>query len=221
MSSLNVHIGRISVAFGLLAVVTGCAPPTETEKRADGGLGGPPKALQLMDLAGAIVDPLQQSTARVTVFIFTRVDCPVSNRYAPEIKRIFQEFRPRGVAFYLVYPDPDQATEGIIQHMKEYDYPFRALRDTKHDLVARSGATVTPEAAVFLQNGELAYCGRIDDWYADFGKARAAPTQRDLRTALRAVLAGRAAPSPTGKAVGCYISDLSPSSGSHGKQQTP
>jgi len=217
MSSRNVRHGWIAITVSLAVSMTGCARSSETEKTANHDAEGERASLQLIALDGAIVDPLNAAASPVSVFVFTRVDCPVSNRYAPQVRRIFEEFSPKGVAFYLVYPDPEQTADGIRRHMQEYGYAFPALRDPNHQLVARCGARVTPETAVFLGSGELAYRGRIDDWYADFGKPRAAPTRHDLKEALRAVLAGKQAPQPTGKAIGCYISDLSSGSGSHGK----
>jgi hypothetical protein len=56
--------------------------------------------------------------------------------------------------------------------------------------------------------GGLAYRGRIDDLYPELGKKRAAPTKRDLREALAAVLAGKPVPVPRTEAVGCSIPDL-------------
>jgi hypothetical protein len=32
------------------------------------------------------------SAARARVFLFVRTDCPITNRYAPELQRLFQEF---------------------------------------------------------------------------------------------------------------------------------
>ena len=32
----------------------------------------------------------------MTVLIFISTDCPISNRYAPEIKRLHDEFAPKG-----------------------------------------------------------------------------------------------------------------------------
>ena len=69
-------------------------------------------------------------------------------------------------------------------------------------------ARVTPEAAIFLPNRKLAYHGRIDDRYIDFGKARNAPTTHDLEAALEAVIAGKPVPSEATRAVGCYLADL-------------
>lgn len=164
--------------------------------------------LRLFDLSGKSVDPLKGDEAKAKVFLFTRADCPISNRYAPEIQRMHEEFSGQGVEFFLVYPDPDQTAEGIRKHMREYDYKCQALRDPNHALVEYTGAEFTPEAAVLLPSGEMVYRGRIDDRYVDFGKARAQASKHDLQDALEAVLAGQPVTHRTTKAIGCYISDL-------------
>ncbi len=41
-----------------------------------------------------------------------------------------------------------------------------------------------------------------------FGKKRPAPTQRDLRDALTAIVAGKKVPTPRTEAVGCSVPDL-------------
>src|SRR5213075_2609752 len=109
-----------------------------------------------------------------------------------------EKFSPRGVAFYLVHPDPDESARAIEKHLMEYGYPFAAVRDPKHKLVKLAEAKITPEAAVFDREGKLLYHGRIDDRYIDFGKARAEATQKDLEMALEAILAGKAAPAAGG-----------------------
>ena len=167
----------------------------------------PREPLPVLDLTGQRVDPFA-TDARVTVFVFARSDCPISNRYAPELRRLHQKFANRGVEFWLVYPDPDESVETIRRHLKAYDYPWDALRDPEHALVRLSRARITPEAAVFVGPDDLAYRGRIDDLYVDFGKTRAAPSVRDLEQALEAVLAGRPVTHPVTRAVGCFISDL-------------
>ena len=153
------------------------------------------------------MDPLS-GDAPATVFLFTRSDCPISNRYAPEVGRLQERFSNRDVEFWLVYPDPDETTETIRRHMEEYGYRFGALRDPGHELVRRTGATITPEAALFDGNGTMVYRGRIEDRYVAFGKARATATRHDLEDALLAVLDGGTVREPTTKAVGCFIADL-------------
>lgn len=171
-------------------------------------VAAPAEPIRLLDLAGDPVDPFDGGQAGALVFLFVRTDCPISNRYAPEFRRIFDEFSARGVRFWLVYPDPDEPIAAIRRHIADYDYPGDPLRDPKHDLVRRTEATVTPEAAVFSPEGQLTYRGRIDDRYVAFGKTRPAPTTRDLRQALEETLAGKPVSRPRTRAVGCYIPGL-------------
>lgn len=162
----------------------------------------------LTDLDGNEVRSLAAGGSLATVFVFTRSDCPISNRYAPEVRRMAEEFSPRGVEFRLVYLDRDETTEQIRAHMAEFGYVCGALRDSRHELVALTGASVTPEVAVFLADGCMVYRGRIDDRWVDFGKARAAATRHDLEEALESVVAGRPVERPETEAVGCFIPDL-------------
>ena len=165
------------------------------------------KQIGLVDLDGRSFDPLSSNDAKARVFIFVRTDCPVSNRYAPEVKRLVQKFGPQGIDFFLVYPDPVSTVEHIRRHLKDYDYQVTALRDPEHSLVIHTGATVTPEAVV-LAVGQIIYRGRIDDRYVAFGTVRPSPTVNDLTDILVAILKGAKPEFRTTQAVGCYISDL-------------
>lgn len=185
--------------FGALAILTvGVARGGQTAA----------EQLSLLDLAGRSVNPLHATNSKATVFVFIRSDCPISNRYAPEVRRLYEKFAPRGVTFWLVYPDPNEAPGSIRRHLKEYEYPAGALRDPSHSLVTLTGVKVTPEAAVFVGAGKMVYHGRIDDLYVDFGKARRAPTTYDLERVLEAILAGKPVLEASTPAVGCFISDL-------------
>jgi hypothetical protein len=165
--------------------------------------------IRLPAVGGGVVAPLVPDTdQRATVVLFVRTDCPISNRYVPELQRIYEAYAQRGVAFWLVYPDPDAQDDAIRAHIEEYGYPMRALKDPDHRLVGHAGATITPEAALFDAGGDLVYLGRIDDRYVDFGKARPEPTRRDLALALDAVLEGRPVENDRTRAIGCFIGDL-------------
>jgi hypothetical protein len=160
-----------------------------------------------VDLAGKPQDPFH-STARARVFLFVRSDCPLTNRYAPELQRIATEFGGRDVQFWLVYPDPAETASGIENHIAQYRFPGRPLRDPRHQIVKRAQATIAPEAAVFDGAGRLAYVGRIDDRYVEFGKERPAARTHDLEEAIAAVLAGKPAPEPRTRAIGCFLADV-------------
>ena len=153
----------------------------------DGQVGGAPATsvpVRVLDLDGRDVDPLDQPGSRAMVFIFTRTDCPVANRYAPAIQRLRDEFTRQQVTFRLVYVDPAEPAEAVRSHLRDYRYHIVALRDPSHALVALSGARATPEAAVFTSDRRLVYRGRIDDRYVDLNQVRAAPTRHDLREVL-------------------------------------
>ena len=159
------------------------------------------------DLTGKAAQLFDKDRSRPTVLIFVRTDCPISNRYAPELIRLHKEFSDRA-DFYLVYADPASSAGAIQQHMAEYGYTFGALRDPGHDLVKRAKARVTPEAAVFSASGHLLYHGRIDNRYVDFGKSMPHPTRRDLEEALRAVVVGKPVQVATTAAIGCFLADV-------------
>lgn len=163
-------------------------------------------AVSALNLSGNRVDPFQMSDGKALVLIFMRTDCPISNRYAPTIQALSKKYAGTAVMI-LVYPDKSETAQDIEKHLQEYGYKIPALRDTQRELVNVSKVEITPEAAVFDRSGELIYHGRIDNWYKDFGHARAAPTTHELDQAIQATVGGTQAPASIG-GVGCYISDL-------------
>lgn len=177
----------------LLAGAAACASP------------GAPVRTSVRDLQGRPLDPLVASEGDAVVLIFVDPECPISNAYAPEVRRLYDEFTSRGADFYLVYADAGRTPEELRAHVAAFEYPMPAVRDAEHELVRRTGASITPEACVFSARGELVYRGRIDDRYVDFGKQRAAPTRRDLRDAIESTLGGEHPPEPWPPAIGCTI----------------
>jgi thiol-disulfide isomerase/thioredoxin len=168
-------------------------------------------SVQIVDVDGRVLKPFDPSGAASLVF-FVSTDCPVSNSYAPEIQRICREYGPRGVECSLMYEDLETAgrrlDDAVRKHMREYGYSgIPAAVDRSRVIAKRANASVTPQAVVVDRGGEIRYRGRIDNFYAAFGKPRQQVTEHDLRNAIDAVLAGRAAPKRETDAVGCYIVD--------------
>ena len=161
----------------------------------------------VVNLAGAAVDPLQSAPGKITVLVFVRTDCPISNRYAPTINRLAAAYADK-VAFWLIYPARTETAEMIRKHEREFGFKIPAARDVQHSLAKKSHAAITPEAAVFDANHRLIYHGRIDDLYEDFGRARRAPTTHELEDVIQAALSGKSPVTDAMPAVGCYISDL-------------
>jgi len=167
--------------------------------------------VELRNPDGQMIQPFSRSDAKATVFVFVRMDCPISNRYAPELQRLNEKYRTRGVNFWLVYPGRKVSPTSIQAHLREYAYTLPALRDPEQQLVKLTGVRVTPEVAVYAGAGDqarLVYHGRIDDRVVDFGKARQAASVHDLEETLDSILNGRPVRTSVTRAIGCFIADL-------------
>ena len=158
-----------------------------------------------IDLSGKTRDVFGVESSILNVFFFVRTDCPISNRYAPELERLQREFAPRGVAFWLVYPDADETAASIETHRREYRLSLPALRDPEHRLVDFAEAKATPEAALFSKDGSELYHGRIDNRFVDLGQERPEPTVRDLESAITNALEGKPITKAETPAVGCIL----------------
>jgi thiol-disulfide isomerase/thioredoxin len=143
-----------------------------------------------------------------TVLFFVATDCPIANRYAPELGRIVRDYGPKGVSFIFVYVDPSQTSAQVGGHLKEYKLQAPGVLDLKHQIVKAAGATVTPEAVVLARNGKMVYRGRIDDLFLEHGRAKATAKNQDLRNALNQFLAGKPVKVPQTPALGCSIPPL-------------
>jgi hypothetical protein len=162
-------------------------------------------SLEITGVTGETLRPLEPSGA-ANVLVFTATDCPVSNGYAPEIKRICDVYSARGVRCLLMYEDVGTTAAAVRAHMAEYGYgPLAAALDADGTVATRVGATITPEVAVVDRAGTVRYHGRIDNQYAAIGRPRRNVTVHDLTDALDAILAGRPVAAPATHAIGCYI----------------
>lgn len=164
------------------------------------------RMVKLRDLAGKEQQPFVLAQARAAVLIFTLHDCPVANAYAPELRRLRAAYAPAGVTFLLVHTDPEANPETLRQHQREYQLePLTVVHDSRHKLVAATGATMTPEAVVITPDARIAYRGRIDNLYADYGRRRRETTAHELRDALDAILASRPVKVSRTPVIGCFI----------------
>ena len=166
--------------------------------------------VRVTDLDGVQRTPLKVAQGEIAAVFFVSHDCPVSNFYSQEIRRICDEYEAKGVRCSLVYIDPTLSDAAARKHAGEYAHGgYPKFVDRKHQLVAATGATVTPEVVVIRPDESIAYKGRIDNFYVALGKKRRVVTEHDLREALDAVVAGKAVAKAETSPVGCYIPPLS------------
>jgi AhpC/TSA family protein len=164
-------------------------------------------ASAVVNLERQPVNPLAEA-GKVRVLLFARTDCPISQRYAPEMQRISREFAQQPVEFWMVFPDRTETPENVRTMMSDYRFPGTPVLDPKHELVRQAHVTIAPEAAVFDAGGALLYHGRIDDLYVDIGKSRSAAQEHDLEDAIRAALDHKPVRQRETRAVGCSLADV-------------
>jgi hypothetical protein len=164
-----------------------------------------------LDLQGAHVKELAGPGIRVVVLVFAASDCPISNRYVPEIARLSREFTKQGVRVWWVFPNPEDTPTIVSRHNQDFAITENTVLDTRQTLVRMAHVTTTPEAAVFRSNGNVlreVYRGRVDDRYLSIGQERPQPQQHDLEAAISAALAGKPVPLAAGPPIGCSIVPL-------------
>jgi hypothetical protein len=167
---------------------------------------GPPqwwRQLAVRDLDGST---LRLASRRIVV-IFISAECPVSNGYIPVMNQLAADFSKRGFTFVGAYVDPESDLPSLRAHARSFAISFATADDREHRLVRAASATVTPEVAVFSEDGAVVYRGRIDDRVGDLGAAKPAATHNDLREVLAAIAEGKPGPFPPKPAFGCFISE--------------
>ena len=167
-------------------------------------LSAGPEGPALPSLDGGTIRPFATG-ATAHAFVFVHPDCPVSNRYAPELNRLHGEFAARGIRLWVVYPGREDDEATVRAHYTAYALQAPALLDPDFVLADLAGATMTPEAAVFTRDREMVYRGRIDDRALRLGLVRATPRTRDVAGILDRLARGERVEPSTTQAVGCYI----------------
>ncbi len=136
------------------------------------------------------LDDLKSDKATVVMFICNH--CPYVIHVNPELVRIANEYRQRGVAFVAISSNdvethPDDSPNKMSLVAKVLKFPFPYLYDKRQEVAKSYDAACTPDFYIFDENLALSYRGRLDD----SRPGNDVPiTGIDLRSALDGVLAG-------------------------------
>jgi peroxiredoxin Q/BCP len=163
-------------------------------------LGQPVAAIDLPDATGKATTVGDWGGAKATVIFFVATKCPVSNAYNARMAKLAADYSDKGVRFYGINSNKAELSPEIVTHAKKNNLTFPILKDTGNVVADRFTAGVTPEAYVVNDKGVLTYWGHIDD-----SQDEAGITQRGLKDALDATLAGKPIAAARTKAFGCSI----------------
>jgi len=154
------------------------------------------KTLTLADLKG--------KTGTLVIFVCNH--CPFVKAWQDRMVQIANEGVKQDIAAVFVNSnDPTAIPEDDVAHMKQLakdkGYAFPYVVDDGSAVARAFGATRTPEAFLFNADGKLVYHGTIDDSTYDAAKV----TKPYLKSAVEALLAGKAVADAETKSVGCSI----------------
>ena len=141
----------------LLTAMLGWPPPAT----ADVG----PVAFKLQDFRGAWhrLEDVRESKAVVVAFL--GVDCPMASLYAPRLAELARTYESKGVAFFGIDANQQDAPSALSRFAQEHDLPFPFLKDVGNELADRLGVDRTPEVFVLDSGRVVRYRGRVDDQY--------------------------------------------------------
>lgn len=151
------------------------------------------------------LDDFQNYKAYVIMFICNH--CPYVIHVNPEIIKLGNDFKNKGVAFFAISSNdmvnyPQDAPELMKEQALKLGYPFPYLFDETQQVAKDYDAACTPDFYVFDKNKSLVYRGRLDDSRPNSGVEL---TGKDLRNALDAVLSGKEVDTIQYPSMGCNI----------------
>lgn len=185
------------------ALAGGCASPGTPGRAATPAAHAPWG--EVADAIGLKLDASLDPDVHAVVLLACATDCPVGNALAPEVNRLQQEFKDRGVVWIAIYPEELMTAERVRKHQEAFGLAMTAFPDATLEVARTAGITTTPEACVYAAGGELVYRGRIDDSWDVIGTRRRAPQSRDLRRVLDALSRGEVLEYTSTPAVGCLL----------------
>jgi len=151
------------------------------------------------------LDDFKDVLALLVVFICNH--CPYVKHIRTQFASLAKEYQSRGVGIVAINSNdvesyPEDGPEKMAEEIKQVGYTFPYLYDQSQQVAKAYRAACTPDLYLFDRDYRLVYRGQFDD--SRPGNARPV-TGADLRTALDAVLAGRAVPGNQKPSVGCNI----------------
>jgi len=123
-----------------------------------------------------------------SALIFYSSECPISNAYSPTLKPAGRGSSPRRRSGWSAsVSTTDLTAADVAAHAKDFGLKFPVVHDKDIAVATQVGATITPEAFVFDDQGRVRYHGRIDDQFAARQKRNLNPMTRELHDAIAAV----------------------------------
>jgi mono/diheme cytochrome c family protein len=125
-----------------------------------------------------------------TVIAVTSPSCPLSQKFAPTLAALENEWKAKGVRFLFAGAIESDPPEALATFAKTHGWDGLCTPDVKQALLQALGAVSTTEVFILDRSRTLHYRGAVDDQYG-IGYQKDAPTRHYLAEALAALTQGQ------------------------------
>ncbi len=170
-------------------------------------LGTSAPGFRLPDTEGKLVGLTDLSDSAALLVAFICNHCPYVKHVQKAFAALAKEYQAKGIAVVAISSNdvnthPEDSPARMAEEKKKAGYTFPYVYDESQDVARAYGAACTPDFFVYDRDRKLAYRGQMDDSRPGNNKPN---DGADLRAALDAVLAGKAAAVNQKASVGCNI----------------
>lgn len=169
-----------------------------------GPVGRKIPAFVLPDQNGKLVGLGDYLTTDVIVLFTMGTECPISNLYMAELRRLQERYGDQGLQFLGINADAGVTQEAVATHVEDYSVAFPVLVDGDQRVVDMLGVDRTVEAFVLDGQRTVRYHGRVNDRFG-YTYKNAVATRNDLEEAIIEVLANKPVSVATTPTLGCLI----------------
>lgn len=161
----------------------------------------------LPDASGKKHSLMEIRGREATLLFFACNHCPYVVHIQQGVRKLFQDYEPRGVGFVAInsndveaYPADHPSKMGAFAKGAGWSFPY--LYDETQDVARSYHAACTPDFYLFDSELTLVYRGQLDDSRPGNGKP---VTGESLRSALDDLLGNKPPLSPQKPSSGCNI----------------
>lgn len=144
---------------------------------------------------------LSQYKGKIVVIEFCSQECPFSRGADPDLIKLSEKYKDKGVIFIGIDSHYKTTPEEIKKYATETKKPYPILKDVENKYADLVGAKVTPEIFVIDKDGKVAYHGAFDNRSGPNGT----PTEKYTENAIESLLNGKPIEKTETKPWGCTI----------------
>lgn len=171
-------------------------------------LGSPLKDFQLTGTDDQSHSPAEFADKEGLLVVFTCNHCPYARAAWPIIVELQEQFGDQ-LGFIAINANdpvnyPDDSFEKMKELVEEFNVDFPYVIDETQEVAKAYRAQCTPDPYLFKKEGDefkLFYHGRVNDNWQEPDQV----SERNLREAMQALLAGDKAPEDQPASMGCSI----------------